>query len=143
MSDAEAHHPLIVRLAYELGEYVVGDLSTTSNELALRRIEKTLLEIEEHSMRSFGVIRFDQDHDRWQEFHEDLELPLGMLASQLNDAYLRVASSCERSRDLVSGSSARCSAGTLSPTRSIARKSASARRVAAAGLPSASGRPTC
>ena len=75
MSDAEAHHPLIVRLAYELGEYVVGDLSTTSNELALRRIEKTLLEIEEHSMRSFGVIRFDQDHDRWQEFHEDLELP--------------------------------------------------------------------
>jgi len=105
VSDADERHPLIVRLAYELGEYIVGDLSTTFNELALRRIEKTLLEIEEHAMGNFGVIRIDQDHDRWQEFYEDLGLPLEMLANQLNDAYIRVASSYGRSRDLVSGMS--------------------------------------
>jgi hypothetical protein len=103
MNDAEEHHPLIVRLVRELGEYVVGDLSNDYSELALRRIEKTLLEIEQHSMSHFGVVNIDKDYDRWQDIHEDLGIPLETLTYQLGDAYVRVASSCARSRDLVSG----------------------------------------
>ena len=105
MNDAEEHHSLINRLAREIAGYVIGDLSNEYNELALRRVEKTLLEIEEHSMNHFGVVSIDKDYDRWQAFYDDLGLPLETLADQLGEVYVRVASTYARSRDLVSGTS--------------------------------------
>ena len=105
MNDTAEHHPLIVRLAREIGEYVVGDLSNTYNELALRRVEKTLSEIEEYSMAYFGVIRYDQEYDRWSEMHEDIGLPLETLTSQLGEIYVRVGATYARSRDHVNGAS--------------------------------------
>ena len=105
MTDAIEHHPLIIRLTREIGEYVFGDLSNTYNELALRRVEKTLREIEELSMSYFGVVRNDQDFDRWSEMHENIGLPLETLASQLSDINVRVGATYARSRDLVNGTS--------------------------------------
>jgi hypothetical protein len=105
MNDAAEHHPLVVRLAQDIDHYLFGDLTVTYDELALRRAEKTLLDIEQYSMEYFGAISLGKDYDAWTQMHEDIGLPLEILLSQLGDVYVRVGAAYARSRDLVSGTS--------------------------------------